>query len=80
MSYTTTIAELLNSNNAIPEQQSMLNKISEGIDYAWNNWDKDIVEAYYVGENPSSVNVEFIKDYINNQDFNTDGFDEDYLK
>src|SRR5690625_5077845 len=66
-------------NNEIHNNRTLEN-IDEAIQYAWNNWDADIVSTYYTGQKPALPNAEFIENWIDNEDFDADGDDVEYLK
>jgi len=36
--------------------QKMYDTLSDCIGYAWNNWESNIIETYYSGENPYYAN------------------------
>ena len=57
-----------------------VDKINEAIQYAWNNWDADIVAPFYDGAKPELPTDEFIIDWVDNWDFEADGYDGEYLK
>lgn len=52
-----------------------LSKIYEMVQWAWDNWDEDIISTYYEGEKPISPTKEFIEQWVDNEDFEADGFD-----
>jgi len=63
------------------EQQKFIEKVSEGIEYAWNHWDADIVATYYnTLIKPLFATNEFIENYIENEDFEANGFDVKTIK
>lgn len=64
-------------NRSTEEQIRVLTKISNAIDYAWNNWDDEVTRTYYdVGsEKPKHAPAFFIHSWICNEDFEADGFD-----
>lgn len=77
------LAHLLSPSNANSVQQNQLDKIYEGISYAWTNWVTDITDGYYkdnTQEKPAEPQAEFITDWITNEDFEADGYDVEYLK
>ncbi len=80
--YKETIASILiNGEHMLTQsQQRQIDKISEGIDYAWNNWDENILETYYEGEKPIDPTESFITQYVENEDFEANGYDVDYLE
>lgn len=61
----------------IPEQ---IRKIDESVCWAWDNWDENIVSTYYSGEKPKFPTEDFINQWVENEDFEADGFDIEFLK
>ncbi|MDO9554546.1 hypothetical protein [Rhodonellum sp.] len=61
-------------------EYAQISKISEAVDYAWNNWDEAVLKTYYEGEKPEQPTEEFINHWIENEDFEADGYDVDALK
>lgn len=80
--YKNTIARnLINGNHSLSaEQQKQQDRISAAIEYAWNHWDNEIVATYYEGEKPQFANADFIENWVDNEDFEADGYDVDRLK
>jgi len=73
--------ELINrSSFKTEEQQKLLDKVSEGIEYAWNHWDAKVIATYYYTVKPLFATVEFIQNYIENEDFEANGFDVKTIK
>jgi len=66
-------------NNEINNNRN-LEGIDAAIQYAWNNWDEEIVSTYYTGDKPELPTSEFIIEWIENTDFEADGYDVEYLK
>jgi hypothetical protein len=61
-------------------QQKMHDKIAEAVNYSWNNWDANIIATYHPGvEKPEHPTKEFVENWIENEPFSEDGFDEDRL-
>lgn len=62
----------------------ILDKISDAIYYAWENWDdENVLQDFYDGTKgvkPVEPTDEFIQHWIDNEDFEADGFDENQLK
>lgn len=82
-SYKKTIADIFatGNQNLTEDQHRVFNKISDGIDYAWNNWDKEIIAEFHTGtEKPNFPTQEFIEDWLDTQDFEADGYDVEGLK
>lgn len=80
--YKATIANnLINGYwDSTPSQNIQMSKISEAVNYAWNNWDQEILRTYYEGEKPEQPTEEFINNWVDNEDFEADGYDVDRLK
>lgn len=75
------IAIFQNGSQSLSERQyKIFNKISDGVEYAWNNWDDDIIATYYEGEKPEFSPINFIENWIDNEDFEADGYDVEELK
>lgn len=67
--------------NLNEKQQQAFDQISDAVYYAWNNWDESIVSTYYEGkEKPEDPTPEFIEQWLENEDFEADGFDVEALK
>ena len=66
--------------NAQAAEQPILDKISTAIQWAWDNWDASVVETYYEGEKPKYPTEDFTTQWVNNNDFEADGYDEELLK
>jgi hypothetical protein len=64
------------TNGNVP---TIIREIDEAIQWAWDNWGEDIVGTYYIGEKPSLPTELFIKDWVENEDFEADGFDIEQL-
>lgn len=64
------------SNGNVP---SIIRKIDEAVQWAWDNWDANITETYYEGEKPSIPTEEFINQWVENEDFEADGYDMEEL-
>lgn len=59
----------------------LLLKIDDGVQWSWNHWDEDVIATYYDGdEKPETPTDEFIKEWVQNTDFEADGYDVKYLK
>lgn len=61
-------------------QQKIIDRVRASIEYAWKNWDEDVIASYYAGDKPQDPNDAFIQNWIENEDFEAAGFDKDYLK
>ncbi len=42
-------------------------KLSNAIDYAWNNWEESVISTYYDNEKPEYANNQFIIEWIDNE-------------
>lgn len=67
-------------HNASAAQYAVLDKISTAIWWAWGNWDDKVISTYYEGEKPERPTPDFIEEWIGNNDFEADGYDENELK
>lgn len=80
-SYKSTIASLLSNSSHVTEaQQKTFEKIEQGVLYAWNNWDAGILATYYTGEKPEEPTAAFVENWVDNEDFDADGYDVEHLK
>lgn len=82
MSYKKRITEILTSRNESlsVDQQKTIDKISDGVEYAWKNWDADITATYYSGDKPETAPANFIENWVDNEDLEADGYDVERLK
>lgn len=55
-------------------------KIDDAIQWSWNHWEEDIISTYYTGKKPELPTTEFIEEWVENEDFEADGYDVEYLK
>lgn len=56
-------------------------KIDDAIQWAWNHWNKELIDTYYSGDKkPELPTTEFIEEWVENADFEADGYDVEYLK
>ena len=80
--YKMTIANnLINGNwNLTSAQNAQMSKITHAVDYAWNNWDEEVLKTYYEGEKPQQPTEEFINNWVDNEDFEADGYDVEHLE
>lgn len=77
--YKRTIADKL-INNEINNNRT-LERIDEAIQWSWNHWDEDIITTYYNGDKkPELPTTEFIEEWVENEDFEADDYDVEYLK
>lgn len=80
--YKITIANnLINgTGNLTSSEHAQMSKISEAVDYAWKNWDEEVLQTYYEGDKPEQPTEEFINQWVENEDFEADGYDVEHLK
>lgn len=58
----------------------IIRKIDEILCWAWDNWESDLT-GYHPGvEKPKFPTESFIDDWVENEDFEADGFDIEELK
>lgn len=56
-------------------------KIDDAIQWAWNHWNKELIDTYYSGDKkPELPTTEFIEEWVENEDFEADDYDVEYLK
>lgn len=56
--------------NSVP---SIIRRIDESMQWAWDNWSN--LEKFYNNEKPSIPTEDFIKEWVDNEDFEADGYD-----
>ena len=80
--YKTTIANNLIAGNFSlnSSQNAEMSKISEAVNYAWNNWDDSVLRTFYAGVKPKSPTEDFVLQWVENNDFEADGYDVQHLK
>lgn len=61
-------------------QHALFSKISDAVSYAWNNWDDNIIATYYQGEKPEFAPIDFVEEWISNEDFEADGYNVEELE
>jgi hypothetical protein len=64
------------SNGNVPP---IVRKIDQAVQWAWDNWDDNIVSTYYEGEKPSLPTESFIRQWVENEDFEADGYNMELL-
>lgn len=69
------IDEFINDNyiGNTPKSDA-LNKIMTAIRWAWDNWNAEIIQTYYIGEKPINPPIVFVINWIENEDFECDGY------
>lgn len=56
-------------------------KIDDAIQWAWNHWNKELIDTYYSGDKkPELPTTEFIEEWVENEDFEAEDYDVEYLK
>lgn len=55
-------------------------KVDIAIQWAWDNWEEKIISTYYEGDKPKFPPLNFIENWVENEDFEADGFNMDVLK
>lgn len=64
------IVKILTAKMDVSDKQyPLLTKIEDAVNYAFENWDKKIIDTY-------KSKKEFVENWIENEDFEADGFDE----
>ncbi|MDM1452210.1 hypothetical protein [Myroides odoratimimus] len=51
---------------------SLAAQVNENIQWAWDNWEEEVVKSFYTGDKPEKYNEDFMKDWIDNEDFDTE--------
>lgn len=75
--YKRTIADKL-INNEINNRT--LERIYDAIQWSWIHWNDYIISTYYTGDKPELPTNDFIEEWVENADFDADGYDVEYLK
>lgn len=80
MDYKQKLIEILTApearNYLTEEQFRIVRKIDDGINYAWGNWDEKLLRSYYAGNvKPGDIPDAFVKEWIENEDFEADGYE-----
>ncbi len=47
---------------------SVFARVNESIQWAWENWEEDIIKEFYEGEKPEDYTEEFMTLWIDNED------------
>lgn len=72
---------IANGNYTLETEKSrILNQITTAINWAWDNWEERVLKTFYDGEKPERPTPDFIEQWIINEDFEADGYDEEQLK
>lgn len=82
MSYKKSILKNLihGSYNLSAAQYMLLEKVRASIDFAWADWEPELLSSYYHGDKPEKPTTSFITTWIDLEDFKASGYNEDYLK
>lgn len=67
-------------HHATAAQCAILDKTATAIRWAWDNWDDKVVSTYYKDKKPVNPTPDFIEEWVNNNDFTEDGYDDKKLK
>ncbi|MDM1057899.1 hypothetical protein [Myroides odoratimimus] len=51
---------------------SLAAHVNQNIQWAWDNWEVENVKDYYEGQKPEIYTPEFMNDWIDNEDFDTE--------
>lgn len=57
-------------------QIEIMHSINQRIEYSWNEWDYDLISPYFEDNKPEWATIEFIEEWIENEDFEAGGFNE----
>lgn len=57
----------------------LLSQTSLDIQWAWENWEENVLKEFYKGEKPEDPTEKFIYDFCDNEDFEAD-FGEEFEK
>ena len=71
------LAEKIFSKNYQPSHDNIYHKISEMIDWAWQNWENDDWDE--LRKKNDVTPLDFIKEWLENWDPEDDGFDSEYV-
>lgn len=79
--YKIEIARQLNqlNNGSFGVFSDTLRNIDNVVQWAWENWDKDVISSYYLGEKPERPTENFINEWVDNADFEADGYNVENL-
>lgn len=68
------------NGTANPNLIEKIQPIYNAVFWAWENWDKDVIATFYESEKPESPTEEFIYQWVENEDFEADGYNIEELK
>lgn len=82
MSYKKSIIKNLihGSYNLSAAQYMVLEKIRASIDFAWGDWEPELLASYYIGSKPEKPTTKFITTWVTLEDFTASGYNEVYLE
>lgn len=67
------------SYNLSAAQYMVLEKVRTAIDFAWNDWEDELLSPYYAGEKPERPTSNFIATWVELEDFEASGYNEAHL-
>ena len=76
MSYKKSIIKNLihDSYNLSAAQYMVLEKIRASIDFAWGDWEPELLSFYYMGSKPEKPTTKFITTWVTLEDFTASGY------
>lgn len=82
MSYKKNITKNLihGSYNLSAAQYMVLEKVRAAIDFAWGDWEPELLSSYYQGDKPEKATSNFISTWVELEDFAASGYNENYLQ
>lgn len=83
ISYKKNIIKNLNhgSYNLSAAQYMLLEKVRAAIDFAWSDWEPELLSTYYHGNNkPEKATSSFIAAWVELEDFTASGYDESLVE
>lgn len=60
--------ELVKNNLGYTNDGSIYDRVNQAIQWAWDNWEADILSTFYEGEKPESYTYDFMVDWVDNED------------
>ncbi|RYF90671.1 MAG: hypothetical protein EOO03_03150 [Chitinophagaceae bacterium] len=68
------------SYNLSAAQYMVLEKVRNAIDFAWNDWEVELLASHYDGEKPERPTHSFIALWVELEDFSASGYNESHLQ
>ena len=68
------------SYNLSATQYMVLEKVRASIDFAWSDWEPELLSFYHHGNKPEKPTTNFISTWVEHEDFHASGYNEGYLK